>query len=51
MRSELIWNQMKNNLTQYPYLEKCIDLLTSKSDTEDLAKRIIYILDSIQEIE
>lgn len=51
MRSELIWNQIKNNLTKYPYLEKCIDLLTSKSDTEDLAKRIIYILDSIQEIE
>ena len=34
MRSELIWNELKENLTQYPYLEKSIDLLTSNSDTE-----------------
>lgn len=50
MRSELIWNQLKSNLTQYPYLEKSIDLLTSKHNTEELAKIIIYILDSVQDI-
>lgn len=50
MRSEIIWNQMKNNLTQYPYLEKSIDLLTSKCNTEELAKIIIYILDSVQDL-
>ena len=50
MRSELIWNQLKSNLTQYPYLEKSIDLLTSQYCTEDLAKIIIYILDSAQDI-
>lgn len=49
MRSEIIWNQMKSNITQYPHLEKSIDLLTSKCDTEVLAKIIIYILDSIQD--
>lgn len=49
MRSEIIWNQMKSNITQYPYLEKSIDLLTSKCDTEVLAKIIIHILDSIQD--
>lgn len=48
MRSELIWNEMKNNLTQFPYLEKCINHLTSNCDTEELAKIIVYILDSIQ---
>lgn len=50
MRSELIWSEMKSNLTQYPYLEKSIDLLTSKNNTEELAKIIVYILDSVQEM-
>lgn len=50
MRSELIWNEMRSNLTQYPYLEKSIDLLTSKSNTEELAKIIVYILDSVQDM-
>ena len=50
MRSELIWNEMKSNLTKYPYLEKSIDLLTSKCNTEELAKIIVYILDSVQDI-
>lgn len=50
MRSEIIWKQLKSNLTQYPYLEKSIDLLTSKYNTEELAKIVIYILDSIQDI-
>ena len=50
MRSEIIWKQLKSNLTQYPYLEKSIDLLTSKYNTEELAKIVIYILDSVQDI-
>lgn len=50
MRSELIWNEMKSSLTQYPYLEKSIDQLTSSCDTEELAKIIVYILDSVQNL-
>lgn len=50
MRSEVIWNEVRNNLTMYPYLEKSIDLLNSKYDTEELAKIIIYILDSVQDL-
>lgn len=50
MRSELIWNELKENLTQYPYLEKSIDLLTSNSNTDELAKIIVYILDSVQDL-
>lgn len=49
MRSEQIWIQIKNNLTQYPYLEKSIHSLTSENDIEMLAKTIVYILNSIQE--
>ena len=50
MRSEVIWNQIKNNITQFPYLEKCIDSLTSKCDTNEIAKIIVYILDSVQNL-
>ncbi len=50
MRSELIWKEMKNNITKYPYLEKSIDRLTSNCNTEELAKIIVYILDSIQDV-
>lgn len=50
MRSELIWNEVKLNITQYPYLEKCIDQLTSNNDPQYIAKLIVYILDSIQKV-
>ena len=50
MRSEIIWNEMKSNLTRYPYLEKAIDSLTSDNDTDELAKIIVYILDSMQDV-
>ena len=50
MRSEVIWNQIKNNITQFPYLEKSIDSLTSKCNTNELAKIIVYILDSVQDL-
>lgn len=50
MISEEIWKKVKDNITQYPYLEKNIDLLTSNESPENLSKHIIYILDSIQEV-
>ncbi len=50
MRSELIWSEIKSNVTRYPYLEKSIDLLTSEYDTDELAKIIVYILDSVQDV-
>lgn len=50
MRSEVIWNQIKSNITQFPYLEKSIDSLTSKCNTNELAKIIVYILDSVQDL-
>ena len=50
MRSEVIWKQIKNNITQFPYLEKCIDSLTSKCDTNEIAKIIVHILDSVQDL-
>ena len=50
MRSEVIWNYIKNNITQFPYLEKNIASLTSECDTNKLAEIIVYILDSVQDL-
>ena len=47
--SELIWKQVKSNITQYPYLEKEIDSLTSAEDPKKLSKIIVHILDSVRE--
>lgn len=49
MISEVIWRKVKDNLTQYPYLEGMIDLMTSKQPLEKLLKCIIHILDSVQD--
>ena len=49
MISEQIWKLIKNNLTQYPYLENIIDMLTSKESPEKIAKLIIHILESVEE--
>lgn len=49
MISEEIWRTVKCNITQYPYLEKNIDLLTSAQSPEQLSKLIIHTLDSVQE--
>lgn len=46
--SEEIWKTLKNNITEYPYLEKYIDLLTSEQETDIIARTIAQILDSIQ---
>lgn len=49
MVSEEIWNRVKNNITQYPYLEGKIDLLTSNQQLDSLTKIIVHILDSVQD--
>ena len=46
--SEEIWKTLKHNITEYPYLEKYIDLLTSEQETDVIARTIAQILDSIQ---
>ena len=47
MVSEVIWNQVKENITYYPYLEGKIDLLTYACPLDKLSQIIIHILDSI----
>ena len=49
MISEVIWKEVKRNITKYPYLESCIDLLTSGQSPDILARNIVQILDSVQE--
>lgn len=49
MISEQIWRKVKCNLTQYPYLEGLIDLLTASESPEALSHRIVHILDSVQD--
>ena len=44
--SEYIWQCAKNNITQYPYLEGKIEMLTSTCPLDRLSNIIIQILDS-----
>lgn len=46
MVSEVIWKQVKENITQYPYLEGKIDMLTCNYSLEELSKLIVQILSS-----
>ena len=46
--SEKIWEEVKNNITSYPYLEKYIDILTYNQPTDVISKCVVQILDSIQ---
>ncbi len=48
MISEEIWKIVKCNLTQYPYLEGKIDLLTYAESPESLSQLIVHTLDSVQ---
>ncbi len=48
MVSEKIWNIVKKNITQYPYLENVIGSLTSEEPTDILLQKILYVLDSVQ---
>lgn len=45
--SELIWNYVKKNITEYPYLEGTIDFLTADCPPEKLARIIVQILDTV----
>lgn len=47
MLSDSIWDIVKQNLTEYPYLEGKIELLTSNYPIDQLAKIIVQILDSV----
>ena len=49
MISEAIWKIVKDNITEYPYLERSIDLLMSTESTEQISKLIVHIIDSVQE--
>lgn len=48
MISEEIWTNVKNKITQYPYLEKSIELLKYGQSSESISKIIVHILDSMQ---
>lgn len=48
--SELIWNDVKDHITQYPYLEPFIDYLNAKDkDAEKINKVIITILNNVSQ--
>lgn len=48
MVSEQIWKKVTSNITEYPYLEKYIDILKSDQKTDLVSRAIVQILDSIQ---
>jgi hypothetical protein len=43
--AKVIWNEVKNNINEYPYLSKKIDILGCEKDPERLSKIILSILD------
>lgn len=47
MVSSTIWNIVKKNITEYPYLEGKIDFLNSNYPPDKLAKIIVQILDAV----
>ncbi|MCR5479077.1 MAG: SIR2 family protein [Ruminococcus sp.] len=48
MISEYIWDSINNNITEYPYLENKMHLLTSSNDMGSLCSTVLQILDSLQ---
>lgn len=48
MISENIWKEVKNNITQYPYLEGKIDFLTSSNQIDSLLDIVVEILESVE---
>ncbi len=46
MVSEKIWEEVKSNLTEYPYLEGCIDYLSASRSIDEVIGLIIHILGS-----
>lgn len=43
--AKVIWNEVKNNINEYPYLSKKIDVLGSEKNPERLSKIILSILE------
>lgn len=49
MISERIWKEIKCHITQYPYLEKTIDLLTYEKEAKSVSELIVQILTSVRD--
>lgn len=49
MISEILWNRMRDNITQFPYLEGKIDKLIASQPVDLISSIIVQILDSVQE--
>lgn len=49
MISEDIWKEVKNNITQYPYLEGKINYLTSSHQIDSLADIVVDIIRSVED--
>lgn len=47
MISEEIWKNIKENMTEFPYLEGKLDLLTSAQKPQKVAELIVQILNSV----
>lgn len=45
--SEVIWNEVKNNINEYYYLNKKIDLLQTEKNPSKLARLIVSILNEV----
>lgn len=45
--SKLVWNDVKEHITQYPYLEPYIDYLNTEKDVEKLNRIVVTILKNI----
>lgn len=43
--AQVIWNEVRNNINEYPYLSKKIEILGKEKDPERLSKIILSILD------
>lgn len=44
-----IWQEVKNNITRYGYLEKYIDRLDDKTNPDELARVVVQIIKDIQQ--
>lgn len=44
-----IWQEVKNNITQYGYLEKYIDKLNNEANPDELASIVVQIIKDIQQ--
>jgi hypothetical protein len=45
--SEVIWDEVKKHINEYPYLSKKIDILKTETNPEKLAEIIVSILDEV----